>query len=91
MSDECLKSLPNVTYQDENQVRQSKALFTCTLYYCIIRILPLIKDCKAIITQLKLIIPQVHVILGVYCYVAYLEVKEESQGPAPVSQLKKAD
>ena len=34
---------------------------------------------------------QVHVILGIYCYVAYQEVKEDSQAPAPVSQLKKAD
>ena len=33
---------------------------------------------------------QVHIILGVYCYVAYQEVKLEEQ-VAFVAQLKKAD
>lgn len=32
----------------------------------------------------------VHVILGVYCYVAYQEVRQEEQ-VAAVAQLKKAD
>ena len=60
----------------------------CTDYSCACYIapLPLPTPCHSNKT-----LPKVHVILGVYCYVAYHEVTDDHYGPRPVAQLKKTD